>query len=543
VRTLSSLGLAVTVLSGAIASAFVILPLVGWPPVIRVAPILLFAVLVLLLSLQPWKWSDAKWAALADWNPSRRMVWVTAGATALILFWFVLTRFRSGEINAIDFTVYYDRPCFQTLLGRPLYVESADDPTRAYRSYFSVHAHWVMLPLAVFYLVWPGPLWLLALSVCAVVAGAVYTMRIIQKTGGGALLASASALAFVVNDNTARTLNYGFHVEVLYAWFVPWMIYAGLQHRWTSYAVAALACIAVKEDAFLLVFAVAIVLVLVRGTLKPIEWVYAGAPVAVALLNLVLYYQFLVPRVSATGTAFYAHYWANFGPTMTSAALGMLRRPGDVLLLTLTSAFTTKVIVPHLYLPLLGWRWFIGIVPVVLVYGASANEQLRSFGIYYAIVLVPFMVLSAAAGALRCAAVFHTHHARAMAVAATALVFGALVAGISDAGYSLRPWKPQIADVPEVLSALGGDQIVLVQSGLYPHAGYASHVQLLTHDTLRDSRYANAVLLVTPTVSAYPLSSMEMATLYALPVTTRTPSGLIAVRRSSARSEVGPGAP
>lgn len=61
------------------------------------------------------------------------VVWVTAIACGLILFWFVLTRFTSGSINAIDFTVYYERPIFQTLLGKPLYVESADDAARAYR--------------------------------------------------------------------------------------------------------------------------------------------------------------------------------------------------------------------------------------------------------------------------------------------------------------------------------------------------------------------------------------------------------------------------
>jgi uncharacterized membrane protein len=517
-----------------VLSAFVILPLIGWPPVIRVAPVCLSAVVIALLSVRPWKWSDAEWARLGDWNPSNRLVWVTAAITGLILFWFVLTRFRSGAINAIDFTVYYDRPCFQTLLGRPLYIESADDPTRAYRSYFAVHAHWVMLPLAAFYFVRPSPLWLLGLSVAAVVAGAVYTLRIVQNTGGGGLVASAAALAFLLNDNTARTLNYGFHTEVLYAWFVPWMIHAGLSHRWKSFTAAAVLCMAVKEDAFLLLIAVAAVLVLVSGRrLTRVEWLYVAAPVALSILNLVLYYRLLVPRLSATGAPFYANYWANYGPTPLTAAIAMLRRPGQVLLSTLTSAFTTKVMVPHLYLPVVGWRWFIGILPVVLLYGASANDQLRSFGIYYAIVLVPFLVLGAAAGARRCASLLIADSARARVMAAAALVLGALLGGISNAGYSLRPWRPEISAVRDALSTVGRDQPVLVQSGLYPHAGYASRVQLLTRDTLNDPQFAGAVLLLAPGLSAYPLTSADTGPLYALPVITRTPSGVIAVRRST----------
>jgi general stress protein CsbA len=103
----------------------------------------------------------------------------------VVLFWFVLTRFMSGEINGIDFTVYYDRPTFQTAIGNPQYVESADDVLRQWRSYFAIHAHWVMLPLAGLYLLWASPFWLLALSVVAVVAGAVYTLRIVQHIARG----------------------------------------------------------------------------------------------------------------------------------------------------------------------------------------------------------------------------------------------------------------------------------------------------------------------------------------------------------------------
>jgi hypothetical protein len=65
--------------------------------------------------------------------------------------------------------------------------------------------------------------------------------------------------------------------------------------------------------------------------------------------------------------------------------------------MVLTSGFWTQVIPPHLYLRA-GWHWSLGALPIVVLYGASANDQLRSFGIYYAIVLVPFLVLGAASG-------------------------------------------------------------------------------------------------------------------------------------------------
>ena len=196
------------------AASFVGLPLLGGASVVRVAPILLSALMLTLAVARPWTWSRAQWSDIGEWAPSDATVRWAAISVGLMVFWFVLTRFRSGEINAIDFTVYYDRPNFQTLLGRPLFIESADDPIRAFRSYFAVHAHWVMVPLGLYFLA-ATPLWVLALSVVAVIVGAVYTFRIVQFTGAGGLVAGASAFAFVFNDNTARTLNYGFHAEVL----------------------------------------------------------------------------------------------------------------------------------------------------------------------------------------------------------------------------------------------------------------------------------------------------------------------------------------
>ena len=528
------MGASATVLGLLVSSAFVVLPLIGRPPVVRPAPILLFALIVIAAVSGPWRWTEAEWSAVANWNPSRRVIHAGALVVGLVLFWFVLTRFQSGEINAIDFTVYYDRPTFQTLQGRPAFVESADDPIRAFRSYFAVHAHWVMLPLAAFYLVWATPLWLLALSVAAVVLGAICTLRIVQHIGGGGFLGAASALAFVLNDNTARTLNYGFHTEVLYAWFIPWMIHAGLQNRWTSFAAAAFGCVLVKEDAFLPLFAIVVTLVLTtRGWGRTQRLMVFAAPLLVAALNLVVYYRYLVPRLSATGTPFYANYWDNYGPTAMTAVIGMLSRPHDVLVRTLTSSFFTKVIVPHLYLPLIGWRWAIGIVPMVILYGASSNEQLRSFGIYYAIVLVPFLVLGAAAGAQRLTGWLRGDRHRARVVASCAIVCGALLAGITNAGYSLRPWKPEVAAVPRILASLAQERAVLVQSGLYPHAGYESRIQLLTKDTLRDPRYAGAAILLAPRVSGYPLTPDELAALSRFPVVTSTPDGVLVVRSAA----------
>jgi uncharacterized membrane protein len=205
------------------------------------------------------------------------------------------------------------------------------------------------------------------------------------------------------------------------------MIHAGVQRRWRSFLIAALLVVAVKEDSFLLLIAGSVALLLFHGLprasesmpresrgrmLSRSECAVLLAPAVVAIENLSFYFRYAMPRFSATGTPFYSNYWGNYGPTIVSAMIGMLSRPFDVLSSTITSGLLTHVLAPYAYLPFVGWRWSIGILPIVLLYGAAANEQLRSFGIYYAIPLVPFLALGAADGARQLADRFGSHRGR-----------------------------------------------------------------------------------------------------------------------------------
>jgi uncharacterized membrane protein len=511
--------------------ALVVPPLVGWPGVVRLPAILFPAFVIAVLVVRPWRLRGPDAHAWQTWEPSTRVVWFSALIVGAVLFWCVLTRFRSGEINAVDFTVYFDRPAFQTLHGRPMFVETSDVPAFSQASAFGIHAYWAMLPLSLLYALAATPLWLLALSVVAVVAGAAHVLRIMRRLGAGGVLASATALAFALNDNTARTLNYGFHPEVLYAWFIPWLIDAGLRGDRKSFLAAALACVMVKEDACMPLFAASVALALNR--FDKMTWadraVFLLAPSAIALGNLGVYYRYVMPALNAGGGPTYAAYWANYGATPLLALLGMLTHPGRVLAGALTSGFR-RVIVPHLFLPVIGWRWALGIVPIVALYGASANENVRAFGVYYPIVLVPFLVLGASTGALTGARRVTADIGRARIAASVAILLGALVAGSTNASYSLRPWRSETGAVSDALARLAGERAVLVQSGLYPHAGYDQRIQLLTPAALRHPGNAGIAVLLAPKLSAYPFRSADLDALHGLPPIRQMPEGLVAVR-------------
>jgi uncharacterized membrane protein len=505
-------------------------PLFGWIRVVRLPAVLVPALLLALAVVPRAYWRDSP-LLRPEWQPSRRMVWSAAVIIGGFLFWYVLARFRSGEINAVDFTIYYDRPCYQTVHGRPLFVETSDTPGLSNRSELADHAYWGMLAVCAPYAVYPSPLWLHAFSVIAIVAGGIHVLRIAQRLGAGGALASATALAFVLNDNTARTLNYGFHPEVLYAWFIPWMIDAGLRGATAPFLVATLASVLVKEDACLPVFGATVALALhqFRTMTWPRRLVFLVLPNLIALASLGVYYGIVVPMLTGSSRPAYAHFWANYGPTPMSALVGMLTHPWQVVKSTATSgAFRT--IQPHLFLPLIGWRWALGTLPIVALYGASANEQVRAFGIYYAIVLMPFFVLGASTGALTVARRLTAHAGRAQLAAAAAVLLGPLLVGSGHRGYSLQPWRTETAAVKDALTQLGPEPRILVQSGLFPHAGYDDRVQLLTTETLTDPRNAGAVLLLARRIGAYPFFGSEMDRISRFPSAGAVPGGLLAVR-------------
>lgn len=507
-------------------------PLAGWPRVVRLPAVLVPALALGLLVTRPWRWQESDLCAL-DQQRSSRFVWSSALIAGLSLFWYVLTRFQSGEINAVDFTIYFDRPCFQTVQGRPLFVEVSDTPGFANRSEFADHAYWAMLPICSLYAIVPSPYWLHAISTLAIVAGAVYVLRIMQRLGAGGALACASALAFILNDNTARTLNYGFHPEVLYAWLVPWMIDAGLRRAPRSFLVATIACVLVKEDACLPIFAVSVALAI--HLFPKMTWadrsLFLVLPNVLALANLAIYYGYVTPMLTGKTGPSYAHFWANYGDTPMLALLAMVTHPFSVMAGVMASGIF-RVATPHLFLPVVGWRWALGIVPIVLIFGASANDQVRGFGIYYSIVLVPFLIIAASMGARTVARRLIKNDANAQVAAASIVLLGSLLVGSSHRGYSLRPWKAEIAAFPAALGQFSKEPVVLVQSGLFPHAGYDERFKLLTPETLNDSRHATAVVLLTERVGAYPYRRRNLARLRALVPSHRMPAGIVAVRLS-----------
>jgi uncharacterized membrane protein len=514
--------IAVTILVGA--------PLIGWPPLIRLPAVLAPALGIALLAARPWRWTGREREAIAAWAPSTKTLWLATLVTGALLAWIVVTRFQSGDINAVDFTVYFDRPLYQTAHGRLLFVETADVPAFSYRSQFAVHAHYILLALAPLYRFAATPYWLLVLSVVAVLLGALHVFRIVRHLSGSGMVAAATAFAFVLNANTARALLFGFHPEILYLWFVPWTLDAALHQRRWWFVTGVLACASVKEDACMPLFAVSLTLALTGRVPARSRWLYLAAPTAIGLVNLAFYYCCILSTFGASSTPSYAAFWVNYGPTPARALWGIATHPVRAASAVASSGLP-RILLPHALLPPVAWRWTSGILPIVALYAVSANSQLRAFGLYYSVIFLPFLVIGATVGALTIARALFAHDSSARLAAAVVVFLAALLVYGDRAGYSLRPWRPEVAATPQVISSLSSEPVVLVQSALHAHAGYDPRVVLLTRETLADAKYRGVAIVLAPRLNAYPFSRGELDWLIGRPPVISTPGGVLVVRR------------
>ena len=103
-------------------------PLAGWPAVVRSWAVLLPAFALSVVALRPWQWQSEDWDVLLRWEPDRRVIAIGAAAAAFVLFWIVYSRFQSGHINGVDFTIYFVARFFRRAAGVPSSSRSLTSP-------------------------------------------------------------------------------------------------------------------------------------------------------------------------------------------------------------------------------------------------------------------------------------------------------------------------------------------------------------------------------------------------------------------------------
>ena len=410
----------------------------------------------------------------------------------------VASHFRALKVNAWDFSAF-DLPIQRSLVSTFLY--SPID----HRSFLGTHASYVLALFVPLHALYATPVWLLgtqALAISAATAASWLVFRDLLQDDIAALLLS---VAYLLNTYTAKTLQYVFHVEVLYPALLFVLVHGLLRRRVLQVAAATLFLLSVKEDALLLLVGISISLLFVR----PRRWRTASLLIGAGVLVYLVSTRVVMPHAAGAppGHPWYATYWAAYGETPLLAVRGMILHPLQVAQ-DLWLSGIRDLLEPLLFLPLFGGTWFLAAVPALTVYGTASNPGVAHFGLYYSSPVLPFLFIAAAVGVRRFARLVPM--SRIAPVQRQRIVAFALlgVSALSGASYVFPEPNSRRSDVPDMVAASGARPL-RVQGSLLPHAGYAPTT--LPLDTLTSD---DAVLL-DDSSDPYPFSREELRSLAA----------------------------
>jgi uncharacterized membrane protein len=425
---------------------------------------------------------------------SRRAVLLAAALAGLFLCRIVASRWVSLDINASDTTLYADRPIAETLHGNLLRCDFED------HSQLGNHASWLLLAFVPLYAVVASPLWLLLAHALAIAAAAAAGFLLFRSLLKDDLSAAFVAAAFLLNTYTAKAVQYAFHIEIFYPLAVFLLLGALWRRRAVLAGAALVLTLSIKEDSLLPILGIALWLAVFERRLRPAALIGLAAA-AVFLFDT----RIVMPHFSGSERAWYAGYWASYGDSPSSAAIGILGHPiraaDDV-----ARSGLRDLLEPLLFLPLAGPEGLLAAAPVLVPYAASNNEHISQFSIHYSLAAVPLLFFAAAMGvrrlsSVRSAGVAPERLRKRRRLWALALL---LACALDGAGYTFPRARAVRNEIEPVLASIGG-RPVRVQGSLYPRAGYARSRLYLD----RAPAPEEAVLLC-PDTNLYPYTREEM---------------------------------
>ncbi|MDP3501801.1 MAG: DUF2079 domain-containing protein [Myxococcales bacterium] len=406
--------------------------------------------------------------------------------TAASLLWCVWTSFSRHlgfGINGVDFSIF-DWQVASTATGNfgysPIYEVN----------HFAVHPTFLLLALVPFHALAPSPYWLLLLGALSVWAGIFPLRRILRVLMGpdtDGLFELLIILAWLDNAWTGRLLNAGFRIESLTPFLLLWFVAGWLEKKRWLVVGATVALLLVKEDLALILPAFAIAASLRDRPMRAL----AATVTACSVVWLWLYVAKLQPALASAGPT-YLSFWADFGSTPKTIVLGVVMHPLRFAQLMITSGWWT-IALPSLFLPFLSFRALAGMLPTIVMLGASSNPSMHEYWTYYPVAMVPFVLLGII-------------EARAKGGRwANAALVAAGIMPLFWYGYarSIAPKLDLERAVQSQLEQSNAAPRIVVQTILFPHVGYGKNVRpLLSHDDLRASE--GDVFLLAPALDSWP---------------------------------------
>ena len=317
----------------------------------------------------------------------------------------------------------------------------------------------------------PGPVSLLLAQTLGLAAGALAVFGFARRRIGDGP-AAAFALLYLVNPSL-----HGINIRDIHpaAFAIPLVIAAAWAFDTRRYgwcALALVATLACREDAAVAVVGFALWLAVARG-----HWRVGAGLAAVATAVLAFDTGWLQPWF--LGARHYDHLnrYRHLGDSLGQVLLSMAFRPWRWIGIVITPAklvYLAAMLAPLGFLPLLGPRALVAVVPGLAMNLLSVDRKLIGYQTQYQAFVLPFLVLAAVDGyarlrALRGERVLGRH--RAASALGAAFVFATILTArtVNDLGVNFWRLGPDHHAAYRLLARIPPDAPVAAYERLVPH--------------------------------------------------------------------------
>ena len=320
----------------------------------------------------------------------------------LILWLFIISyisyfTYYSFEKHANFFTGRFDlgnmdQTVWNTLHGRIFQLTNPDGIETISR--LAIHADFILILLAPFYLIWEDPRILLFIQTVVLGLGAYFIYKIASHILKNSTISTVLGISFLLNPFVQKQNLFDFHAVALSTTFLLAAFYFTLAKNYKLFFLFLILAVLTKENVYLIASIFGLYL---AYQTKDKKWLFLTLAGVFAFYIVI---SKLIPWARG-GQHFATEYFREFGDTPSSILGNLILNPIKTFSMLLTQSnysYLYKLFLPVGFVSTLAPFILFFVAPDLAINLLSQNENLRTLTFHYGATIIPFVYLSAIFG-------------------------------------------------------------------------------------------------------------------------------------------------
>lgn len=320
--------------------------------------------------------------------------WILTVSTATYIGYFTYVTFQKHEnffTGRFDLG-NMDQVVWNTLHGRIFMLTNPDSTNIISR--LGIHADFMLILLAPFYLIWQDPRMLLLIQTVAIGLGALFVYLIARDVIQNKTISLLFALSYLLNPWIERQNLYDFHAVTLATPLLLGAYFFVEKKKYVWFGIFLLLAALTKENVFLIASFFGLYLIWKKRY-------FTGGILTVC--GAIIFYLLIAKLIpDARGSAHFAlEFFTDFGDSPASVLKSIFFNPALTFSKLVTKdniLYLHTLLAPTGYLSILSPITLLFSLPELGIYMLSANNNFRSMNFQYGAAIVPFVYISSIYG-------------------------------------------------------------------------------------------------------------------------------------------------